>query len=310
MALTLTDIIEDVCQKTSIDKLNQSSINNLIRWVNQAQDDVCMAYPWLFLHERTTLTTVVDTEGSSTITVSATLASGTITGTGTSFASTDVGRFIQFESSNDWYKITAVASSTSLTVSPVYALATDTVMDFTIRTVSYDLPDDCQRVFDVRQYRTPVKLVALDTRTFDMLMPLQTDSGNPTSYHIYTYNNPQSLTGQNMSLVLNPIPSAVMLIEVRYIKRPPQLSVGTDISVIPQIYSKILITGTLVHAYQWINSPNTGGQAQQFKEELARMKGQMPQTEDMVHVIRACDDGNDGPTNIPYPSQYGNPSGW
>ena len=308
MALTLTEIITDTAQKAGIDTQNQVNMNNLIRWVNMTQDTVCQAYPWAFLHERTTLTSVVDTAGVAATNVAAcTLASTTVTGTGTSFAATDVGRFIQFSSSNDWYKITARASTTSITLETGYAMATEADMTYTIRTFSYDLPTNMARVIDIRQFRSPAKLVPVDTRTFDSFQPLSSSTGNPRVYYVYSYNNSQSLTGQNYAVSFYPVPSVAMLLEVRYVRRPPQLSVGTDISVIPQIFANVLVTGTLVHVYQWMNSPNTGGQKKQFEQEIKDMLNKMPQTEDMDHVLQACDMSPGPGQVVPFPSQYGYP---
>lgn len=308
MSLTLNEVITDVAQKAGIDTQNQVNMNNLIRWVNLTQDTVCQAYPWDFLHERTVLTSVVDTTGTAVTDVAdCTLASTTVTGTGTAFAATDVGRYIQFSSSNDWYKITARASTTSITIETGYAMATETAMTYTVRTFSYDLPTNMARIIDIRQFRTPAKLVPVDTRTFDSFQPLSSSTGNPRAYYVYSYNNSQSLTGQNYAVSFYPVPSLAMLFDVRYIRRPPQLSVGTDISVIPQIFANVLITGTLVHVYQWMNSPNTGGQKKQFEQEIKEMLNKMPPTEDMSHVLQACDSASSPSQVVPFPSQYGYP---
>lgn len=308
MATTLTDIITDVAQKASIDTQNQVNMNNLIRWVNNTLDDVCQAYPWPWLHERYVFPSVVDITGTvGSVSVDCTNGSNVVTGTGTSFTAAYVGRFIQFSSSNDWYKITAVSSTTSLTIETEYAPATEASMDFRVRKVNYDLPTDMTRIIDIRQSRTPAKLVSVDVRTFDMFSPLTTSVGNPRAYYVWAYNNPSSLTGQNYAVTLFPVPDQAMIFEVRYIKRPPQLSAGTDIPAIPQIFADILVTGTLVHAYQWQNSPNTGGQKQQFKDALKDLIGKMPQTEDNVDIIQACDTVPGPMQIVPFPSQYGYP---
>lgn len=307
MALTLTEIIDDVCAKASIDKQNQASMTNLIRWVNIVNNDICNRFAWPWMNSRTTISTVVDTEGTSAITVACTQSLGTLTGTGTTFVSTDVGRFIQFSSSNDWYKITAVASTTSATIEPVYALTTESGMDFTIRTFTYDLPSDLKTMFDVRQYRSPQKLVQVDTRTFDTLIPDQTSTGSPRVYTLYTYSNPTSVTGQQYAIGFYPIPSAAMVIEVRYLRKPPSLSVGTDISIIPSNYQHLLIDGTLVHAYQWTNNPSTGGQKKVYEDGIKQMKSEMPPSLDLQHVIQAVDQGGYNPSPVQYPSQYGWP---
>jgi hypothetical protein len=58
-------------------------------------------------------------------TVTATVNSATVSGVGTLFSASLVGEFIQIPSvTGRWYKISAVASATSMTISPVYANTT------------------------------------------------------------------------------------------------------------------------------------------------------------------------------------------
>ena len=304
MPLTLDNIIDDTCQKASIDRQNQQNITNLIRWVNIVQSDICNRYAWPWLTSRTQVTSVIDKTAG---TVDATLGSTTVSGTTTSFASTDVGRFIQFSSSNDWYRISAQSSGTSLTLETAYAPATETGMTYTIRTFSYNLPNDVRQVFDVRQFRTPMKLVPLDTRYLDLLRPNQTATGNPRGYFLYVYNNPQSATGQNYAISFEPIPSVAMVIEIRYLIRPPSLSAGTDISVIPSNYQHLLIDGTLVHAYQWQGNPSTGGQKQVYEAGINQMKNEMPQSADIQHILQPIDQLSSNLNPVPFPAEYGFP---
>lgn len=307
MAITLDNIIDEVCQQASIDKQNQQNITNLIRWVNFTVNDICNRYPWPFLHGDTTLTSVVDTTSSGSIVVDATNGQRTITGTGTSFVSTDVGRYIQFSSSYDWYKIDSVQSSTALTLATAYAPDTETGLGFTIRTYYYNLPADCHKVFDIRQARTPTKLVAIDPRNFDTIRPRQTTTGLPRAYYMYPYNNPTSATGQTYALTFEPIPDAAMIFDVRYQKRPPAMSVGTDICIIPQNHIQVVVDGTLVKAYQYQNNPSTGGQKALYEDGIAQMKKDMPPTLDILNVIQPIDQQYSPVYPVAYPDQYGFP---
>ena len=124
---------------------------------------------------------------------------------------------------------------------------------------------------------------------------------------MFTYSNPQSITGQQYAVTFEPVPSEAMVMEVRYLRRPPALSVGTDISIIPSNYSQLLIDGTLVHAYQYQNNPSTGGQKQVYEAGIEQMKKDMPQSVDIQHIIQAVDDTSGQISPVPFPQQYGNP---
>lgn len=305
--MTSDQLLEQTFQRASIDKQSQDNITLGIQWLNLVINDISGRYTWPWLHSRTPVTTIVDTEGTSAITVAATLANTTVTGTGTTFASTDVNRFIQFSSSKDWYKITAVASATSLTLETGYALATESGMDFIIRTFSYDLPSDCHKVYDVRQFRSPKKLVWIDTQMFDTLRPDQTGVGQPRAYYTYVYSNPQSVTGQQWAISFDPIPDAAQIIEVRYLKRPVALTNGTNIPEIPTMYHNVILDGLTYQAFLWANNPNTGGMKDEYEKGIIRMKKDMPQTVDNFHVLQPCDEQGASSGPIPFPSQYGYP---
>ena len=303
--MTLDEILTEVSQRCSIDRFNQDNVTNLIKWVNMAQSDIASRWTWPWLHERTTVTTVVDSVGSSTVTVDATNASQTVAGTGTAFAATDVGRYIQFASSNDWYKITARASTTSITITPAYAPATETAMNFTVRTFYYDLPSDCGKVYDVRQTRTPAKLHLVDTRTFDLFRANQSSTDTPRAYHVFQYSNPTSATGQQWALTLDPIPDAAMLVEVRYLIRPLNLAAGTDVSRIPYNYHHVLVDGACYYAYLWSGNPTATGQRAVYEEGITNMRRDNGPTVDAHVVLQAVDEVGRKSRFIPFPDEFG-----
>ena len=301
--MILNEIVEEVCQQCSIDKLNQDNINNLIRWVNMIQYDIASRHSWPWLKTRCIIKT---DEDNTTGTVTMVDGSASITGVATTFASTDVGRFIQFSDSNDWYKITAVASTTGLTLEEHYHGDGDTDATITIRTFNYSLPSDLWQIFDVRQFRTPVKLQYVDTFAFDSFAPNQTSTGSPLSYNLWYYNNPQSVTGQEYGITFDPIPAEVMQVEVRYLRKPPELAAGTSISCIPVMFHKTIVEGVKYLAYQFNSDPSTGGQKEVYEEAITVMKRSSKVTLDAVNILRSVDSGGGGIVGQPYPSQYGN----
>lgn len=305
--MTLNQILNQAFSRASIDKETQDNITLGIQWVNLTINDIASRYPWAFLHDRAPITTAVDTVGSSSITVAATNGLTAVSGTGTTFASTDVGRFIQFSSSRDWYKITSVESTTSLTIETGYAGDTESGMDFIIRTFMYNLPANCAKVFDVRQFRSPSKLTYIDTKLFDLLRPDQTGVGQPRSYYLFYYNDPQSITGQRFAITFDPIPDTSQIIEVRYHKRPTALSAGTDIPEIPEMYHNVIVDGVTYQAFLWANNANTGGMKKEYEAGIIRMRNDQPQTTDDFHVIQPVDQISYGTNPVPFPTNYGYP---
>lgn len=302
--MTLNEIIDQVSAIAVIDRQSQSNITLLRQWVDLSIKDISTRYPWPWLHSRVAISTVADTSVTDD-SITATNGSKTVTSTtANTFAATDVNRFIQFSSSNDWYEITARASGTSITIEPAYAGTTATDLDATIRTFSYNLPSDCHKVFDVRTARTPAKLHYIDTRMFDLFRPNQTGTGTPRAYYLYYYRNPQSATGQQWAISFDPIPSAAMLIEIRYLKKPASLSAGTDIAEMPEIYHNVIIDGATYLAMKWSNNPSTGGMKQQYESGLRSMILDMPQTEDQHNVLQAVDEQSRRPIWIPYPQTF------
>lgn len=308
--MTTNEILEEVAQRTSIDRFEQNNATRLIAWLNLSQNTICSraTFPWLTALTR--ISTAVDKIGSSTVTVDATQASQTVTGTGTTFAATDVGRFIQFSSSNDWYEVTARASNTSITITPTYAPATETGMNFTVRTFSYNLPTDCHKVLVVKQSRTPIKLTFVGIRTFNIARPNQTSTGNPTSYYLF-YNVKSTSASEDPNEVrwrisFEPIPDVNMLVDVRYLVRPRQLSEGTDVSIIPAMYHDVLIDGAAYYAYLWSANPNAGGQKGVFEAGIKNMiEDFKTATADEFYVLQPIDSSISSDRLVPFPVQFG-----
>ena len=302
--LTLDTILNEVFERASIDKLVQNHITLGIRWVNLTLQDISSRQAWPWLHDRETITTVVDKTAG---TVDATLASGTIAGTTTAWAATDVGRYIQFSSSNDWYKITAVASATSATISPVYAPATETGMTYTIRSLRYALSTDVDRVYDIRQYRSATKLIQVDTRDWDRLLPNQNQTGNPRYYSLFEYQTPASSTGQQWAIELQPSPSAAMLLEVRSIRKIVELGAGTAVPSLPAKWHPVLVDGATYLAYLWANSPNAAGMKAIYERGIQLMKDESSPSEDLQLVLQPWDGVGGSSRFAAFPSEFEQP---
>lgn len=197
MALTYSNLETEVYEQTGLDSNSQTRVD---RWLNAAQNDICSRWPWTFMFGRETVVTVVDkTAGTVSVTAGAT----TVTGVSTAFASTDVGSFIQFQGENDWYLISAVTPTTTLTIATAYAQTANlSAGTYIIRKFFYSLSSAADRIIDIRNWSTPVKLVQIDPRTLDSVVPLMPATGNTYAYVAYGVDS-----SGNIQITPYPFPS-------------------------------------------------------------------------------------------------------
>ena len=112
--------------------------------------------------------------------------------------------------------------------------------------MSYDLPLDIDlsghKLFDLRQYTTPAKLVYISQRRFDELQPDPTiQTGAPLYYTIFA-----------TSLKLWPVPDAAINMYMRYIKTIAVISDSeTSTTDIPAKFDEVVLDGAKVHAFKY-----------------------------------------------------------
>ena len=153
---TLRNLIDEVASQLNLNG-SQTKVKTIIkRWINLSQQEMFGVddFPWTW--DREVVQTVIDkTAGTVSINAGAT----GVTGVSTAFGSSDVGSFIQFSSTDDWYKITAVASATSLTIEKAYVGTTNlSAGTYTIRKFFYTLSANADRLLSGKQAVTPIKL--------------------------------------------------------------------------------------------------------------------------------------------------------
>lgn len=212
----------DAAQKALIDR----AINEAIKEIHSKAD-----WPWTL--DRQVVQTVADkTDGTVDVAAGGTAVSGA----STAFASADVGKYIQFEDSNDWYKITAVSSTTSLTIEKPYA-GTSALDDATykIRQFYYSLDSTAEKILSVIQADSPRKVCAVDFRDFDRKRPFGESTGNPYLYFLFGRDS-----SDNLRFGLYPYADSIINLEIRYKKKPAVLSADTDTPDSPERYDNVI----------------------------------------------------------------------
>ncbi len=253
--------------------LNQGPLKTLVqRWLNQAQQEIWAAYDWNFALDRVPVQTTVDQTAG---TVSINTGTNSVTGAGTAFTSAMVGYFIQFSESYDWYKISAVADSTDLTIEvPFVGPSNLSAGTYTIRQVFYSAPSNCEKILDAHQAITPAFIDAAYFREFDMVLPNSLSTGNPQVMIVFGLDS-----SNNIKFSLYPWSSQVQNIEMRYKTTCTDLAADGDVSIIPNKWnSTTMIDGALYRGLNYLGVSNTPmiqasmRMQQSFMAGLQRMK--------------------------------------
>ena len=283
--LQFSDLQNEVYAQTGLDSTDTTNQTNVKRWLNYVQQDLCSRYPWPFMNSRESIVTVPD---YLTGTVSINTGSQTVTGSGTTFTAThgNGNYFIQFLGANDWYKVTAYNSATSLTVEQPYQPTTNAVnVTYTLRQIFYSLSSNLDRVVDIRNWNTPLKLFHTDPRLIDDLRPNPESTNAPYGYVTWMIDS-----SGNIQISPYPFPSDARLFEIRSIKRPVDMSGSTDLPTIPNKYAHILAFGATAVGYAFLRKwDGADAWSKKFDARVQAMKSEYRMSEDNQHMFRSID---------------------
>jgi hypothetical protein len=297
--LTFTDLQNEVYDQCGLDSSDANNQTRVKRWCNFVQQDICARWPWPFLEGRESLATIPD---FATGTVALTNASATVTGTGTGWTALqgDGTYFIQFSSFNDWYRVSARSSGTSLTMDTVYQGPTTTTnLTYILRKFFYSLSSSADEVLDVRNWNTPVKLIQVDFRTIDLINPVAQSTNAPYAFMMYG-------TDSSGNLVYSPypFPTDARLFEFRTRKRPTDMSAGTDSPSIPNKYAHVIAFGAVAVGFAYLRKFD-GAQEwnAKFEGRLDGMKKEYRMSGDYQPVLGSIDTISRGRW-IQFPASY------
>ncbi len=278
--LTFSDLENEVCAQTNLDISDSATQANVDRWLNYTQNDLCDRWPWPFMESREAIVTVPD---YTTGTISINSGSTTVTGIGTTFTSTmaNAQYWIQFSGSNDWYLITAYTSATSITVEEAYQGTSNlTATGYIIRKKYYSLSSSCDRVVDVLNMATPLKLIQVDPRTIDDLRPNPQSTNAPYGYMMWSID-----TSGNIQLVPYPYPSDSRVFELKTIKKPVDGSIS-----IPNKYAHIIAWGATAIAWGYKkNLEMAEAWNGKFEQRVMQMRSEYRMAEDQQLIMRSID---------------------
>lgn len=282
--LTFTDLQTEVFAQAGLDSSDATNIANVKRWLNFVQQDVCARWPWTFLLGREAIATIAD---YSTGTVSVSAQGTAVTGVGTTFTTThgDGTYFIQFTQNQDYYRVSARGSNTTLTLETAYQGTAISGGTFILRKFFYSLSSSADEVIDVRNWNTPVKLIECNFRTIDTINPLVQSTSPGYGYMMYG-------TDASGNLVYSPypFPNDTRLFEFRTRKRPTDMSSGSDLPSIPNKYAHLLAFGGTALAFAYLRKPDMLQLWNaKFEARIDAMKKEYQQSGDYQPVLRSID---------------------
>lgn len=296
-SLTFADLQSEVFDQSGLDSTDTNNQTRVNRWINFTQQNLCSLYPWPFMLGHEAIVTVPD---YNTGTVSINNGSTTVTGSGTTFtAAMGAGQYyIQFSTQIDWYPIASYGSATSLTLTTPYQKPNGSSLSFIVRKRWYSLSSSADRILDIVNWDTPVKLVELDPRSIDDFYPDTQSTNSSYGYFPYGYDS-----SGNLQISPYPFPSDARLLEIKTRTRPVDMT-GTALPSIPNKYSLVIAWGACSLAFAYLRKMDIAADWNtKYLAEIEKMKMNSRTSTDYQPLFRSIDSGQVA-KGIQFPSQW------
>lgn len=283
--LTFGDLQNEVYDHSGLDSTDTTNNTRVNRWINFVQQDICAHWPWPFMESSEQVPMIAD---YTTGTVSINSGSNAITGIGTTFTSTQANGqyYIQFKGTNDWYKITTFNSATSINIDQNYQPTTNaTSVTYIIRKFYYSLSSAADRLINLVNWNTPVKLVQVDIKTMTELNPLAQSTNTSYAYVPWGYDS-----SNNIQFIPYPFPSDARIIQIKTTKRPTDMVLTTDSPSIPNKYAHIIAFGAIAVAFAYLRKFQLADVWNaKFEQRLKEMRSEYRLSEDNEPWFRSID---------------------
>lgn len=301
MANTLLTLVTEVGDRLNLDATVAANKTRLIRWANFIQNDMASRYPYGWLMTNGFIQTVTD---YTTGTITGSAGSTSITGSGTAWTSAYLNAYLQPANDTNWYEVSAVGSTTGLTLTKGLAAAV-TAGTYTLRTTYYDLPTNCFKVFDVRQTNTPLKLTSLGIYTLDQYQPDINTTSNPTGYFLFGEDPLVAATAAKQTLIgFFPCPDAIYNIQIRYFLNLTDLAADGDIPLIPVPYTNVLLDGMEWLGNKFINDPHEVVCKQGYELGIDKMIESENRNNDYFPILQSSDAQTNATRFLPFPGSF------
>jgi hypothetical protein len=287
--ITFTVLQTEVYDETGLDSTDTNNAIRVKRWLNMTQNDIVARWPWNFMRGRETVVTVTD-ETAGTVSVNS--GSTSVTGVGTNFSTVnDPNKFIQFAGANDWYNVSAVGSTTALTLATAYQPSTNASgVTYTLRKFFYSLSSSCDRIADVKNWNTPLKLDELFPRDVDLIQPNPQASNVSYGFIPYGYDS-----SGNIQIIPYPFPSDARLLEIKTFTRPVDMVNSGDVPSLPNKWAHIIAFGATALGFMYLRKADIAeAWFQLFEKKIVDMRAQERTSEDSSPILASIDSATRG----------------
>lgn len=276
------------------DYTDSGQADNNKRWLNLAYKDIASYYDWTWL--KTTEMVVLATD-LTTGTVSVSASSDTITFSSAPTTS-QTNRYIQFSTSDEWYKITAhTAGVATATISPAYRQTSNLSSGtFTVRTLYYSLSSAASHIHNVMLADTKKYIEIVSADKIDRNDPFYDDTGSPDA--IYNWGLDSS-----GCLVFSPYPwpDSKYILYFKTTKAITELSGNTDTPLFPDRFDSVWVDRALMYAYEGSDDNRYAIVEKRSEKRINELKGRDDPGSGKRSVIEAVDEGVGVVGHIPYP---------
>ncbi len=278
---TFLELQTEVAKMGKLDLSDAVQATTIKSWLNLVIEDINSrdSFPWLF--DREVVQTVVD----RALTGVSVAAAGTAVSSATAMFedSADLGRFIQFSTSDNWYKITTVTDTSNVVIEAGY-VASDALAAgaATVRHVFYSVSSSVDSIQTIRQAVSPRKLTLHHHRTIDEYFPDITQSGTPIAAHTFGLDS-----SDNWQFTILPIADEKMNLELRYRKRVTDLSADGAFPAIPSKFQNVILHGAFAYAKAYNKDyQDARFWSRRYEAGISRMMGSDPSNADYHPIFQ------------------------
>lgn len=284
--MTFLELRKRIAELSGLDQADTSTDMRLKAWTNEAYKDISAFFDWPWLLKQAIIQTQPDlTTGTISVT------NGSAAATLSSAPSASVGSLankwaIKIEGSDDFYFISTHTMGDSALILSNNYLGTTGSKTYELKKLYYSLPADVDRLQDLRATVDNHQLIEIDPMTLDNLVPM-IPAGNNTPNYFYFFGYD---TNQNWQIGFESTPAIQSNLLLRYYQKITELSLDTDVPLVPVKYHNVIVYGTIaLYGYMFIDDTRVQIADAKFKEILIQMTRNFKPGKSRLPVIQPWD---------------------
>jgi hypothetical protein len=286
---TFADLYTLVLNQVRSQTSQASTVSQAKRAVNMGLQDMHLGQDYQFYWAERSATLVLQPP-YSTGTVTTTAGSATVTGSGTLWNTAGtygvnnvvVGSKIKFAGTEVVYRVSAIASDTSLTLSTIFIGAALSGATYSAYQDEYALESDYLRPVDLRFFDDNREVVLVDRRQLRRARPRNSTTGRPR-WATQIELGPSASVDMRPRIVVAPPPDAVYVVPYNYITSnlvvstagalQTGFSADDDEPIVPLRYRHAIYYYALMLFYEHKDDVRRQEAQQAYKEIMARTLG-------------------------------------